>query len=128
MELPSNKRFGFFFTFVFLFVSIYCFYRYFFLIAFVFLLFAIAFLIISIVKSELLYPFNELWMRFGLLLAAFVSPIVMALIFFLVFTPMGLFMKLIGRDELRIKRTNKDSYWIIRHEKLAHDESFKNQF
>jgi hypothetical protein len=72
-------------------------------------------------------PLNKLWMRFGLLLAMIVSPIVLSTIFFGLFTPIALVMRLSRRDELRLKFYKKQSYWIVRREPIK-SESFKHQF
>ena len=102
IELPSNRKFGFFFTFVFavaaaisitqqcnLGICIYC--------------SSMIFLLVTLIKSDALLPLNKLWMRFGLLLGMIVSPIVLGVIFFGLFTPIAMLMRLSGRDELRLK-------------------------
>ena len=66
-------------------------------------------------------------MRFGLVLGMVVSPIVLSIIFFGLFVPIGLVMRLSGRDELRLKFTHKESHWIVR-KGLISSESFKQQF
>ena len=62
-----------------------------------------------------LRPLNRLWLRFGLLLAAVVSPIVLALLFYLTIAPIGFMMRLAGKDPMRSRRDpNATSYWIRR--------------
>jgi len=56
-----------------------------------------------------------------------VSPIVLGIIFFGLFTPIAFFMRLSGRDELRLKLSKKASHWVSRSEPLK-SESFKQQF
>ena len=85
------------------------------------------FLLITLIKSDALLPLNKLWMRFGLLLGMIVSPIVLGVIFFGLFTPIAMLMRLSGRDELRLKFTQKASHWISRGEPIK-SESFKHQF
>ena len=84
-------------------------------------------LLITAFRAHLLQPFNKLWMRFGLLLGAVVSPVVLGFIFFALFTPLGYCMRLSGRDELRIRQTDKQTYWSI-DEHFATRLSFKQQF
>ena len=79
------------------------------------------------IKADLLHPLNKLWMRFGLLLGMIVSPIVLGAIFFLLFTPIAVLMRLFGRDELRLRFKKQSSHWIKR-EKETQSQSFKNQF
>jgi len=125
--LPSNKKFGLFFAFVFISLGAYFYYSLYISWAYLLFIASFIFLLISIVKSDALLPLNKLWMRFGLLLGRIVSPIVLGIIFFVLFTPIAIFMRLIGRDELCLKYTHKASHWISRIE-LIKPESFKNQF
>ena len=127
LKLPSNRRFGFFFTFVFAGAAAYFYYSANISWAYVFIVATLIFLLITLVKSDALLPLNKLWMRFGLLLGMIVSPIVLGTIFFGLFTPIAMLMRLSGRDELRLKFTQKASHWISRGEPIK-SESFKHQF
>ncbi len=90
-----------------------------FIIALIFLFFGIFF------PKALIVP-NKLWFKFGILLGAIVSPIIMGIIFFLVVTPTGIIMRLLGKDLLRQKiNKSKKSYWI---KKIKTVSSMKNQF
>ena len=126
-HLPSNKNFGYFFTLLFALIGAYFYYSANLTWVYVFVLTALIFLLLTLVKSDALLPLNKLWMRFGLLLGMIVSPIVLGIIFFGLFTPIAMLMRLIGRDELRLKYTNKASHWISRDEPIK-SESFKHQF
>jgi len=88
------------------------------------LIVSILFLVLGLIKSKILTPLNIVWFKFGILLGRFVSPIVMGIIFFLVVTPTGYIMRLIGKDLLRLKK-NKNSYWI---KKANYKTTMKNQF
>ena len=127
LKLPSNRKFGFFFTFVFATATAYFYYSANVSWAYVFILATLIFLLITLVKSDALLPLNKLWMRFGLLLGMIVSPIVLGTIFFGLFTPIAMLMRLSGRDELRLKFAQKASHWISREEPIK-SESFKHQF
>ena len=127
IELPSNRKFGFFFTFVFAAAAAYFFYAANITWTYVFVTAVLIFLLITLIKSDALLPLNKLWMRFGLLLGMIVSPIVLGVIFFGLFTPIAMLMRLNGRDELRLKFSQKASHWITRSEPIK-SESFKNQF
>ena len=127
VELPSNRKFGFFFTLVFAVAAAYFFEAVKMTWAYAFIAAALVFLIVTLVKSDALLPLNKLWMRFGLLLGIIVNPIVFGLIFFGLFTPVATLMRLSGRDELRLKFTQKKSHWITRSEPIK-SESFENQF
>jgi hypothetical protein len=127
IELPSNRKFGFFFTLVFVATATYFYYSANVTWTYVFIASSLIFLIITLVKSDALLPLNKLWMKFGLLLGMIVSPIVLGMIFFGLFTPIAILMRLSGRDELRLKFSRKVSHWIIRSEPIK-SESFKHQF
>ena len=87
---------------------------------------AIIFLILGLINSNFLTPLNKLWFKFGKLLGFIVAPIVMGVIFFLVITPTGFFMKMLGKDLLNKKYNNKiKSYWINREKSKS---TMKQQF
>ena len=87
---------------------------------------AVVFLFLGLINSKLLTPLNRLWFRFGMLLGAIISPIVMGVVFFLVVTPISFFMRIIGKDLLRQKYDkNKKSYWIKREKYF---NTMKKQF
>ena len=127
IELPSNKKFGFFFTFVFAILAFYFLFIDSILWAQALAILAVFFLLITVIIPQVLLPLNKLWMRLGLLLGMIVSPIVLGIIFFGLVTPYGVVMRMFGRDELRLKFTKKSSHWISRSE-LIKSDSFKNQF
>ena len=127
IQLPTNKKFGYFFSGIFLTISLYFLYSERFSTGYIFATLALLFVIITIIKADLLLPLNKLWMYFGYLLGIIISPIVLGIIFFGLFTPYSLVMRLMGRDELRLRKTNKKSYWIIRS-KSSPQTDFKQQF
>ena len=124
VKIGSNRSFGIVFFIVFLLISIYP------LInnedIRIWSLFvSIVFLVLGIVNSNILSPLNKLWFKFGILLGKIISPIIMATIFFLVVTPIGLIMRIIGKDLLNLKYSHNKSYWI---EKTDPKSKMKNQF
>jgi len=77
---------------------------------------SLVFLILGLMNSKLLTPLNKLWFKFGMILGAIVAPVVMGVVFFLVITPIGLFMKIMGKDLLNIRcDKRKKTYWIKRN-------------
>jgi hypothetical protein len=112
---------------VFLVVASYFFLNKFVIGAYISSVLAIFFFTATLFKADVLLPFNKLWMCFGLLLGTIVSPIILGLIFFILFTPIAFIMRLYGRDELRLKLKKKSSHWIKRDVSVQ-TESFKNQF
>tara|TARA_B100000900_G_scaffold403515_1_gene410702 strand:- start:458 stop:847 length:390 start_codon:yes stop_codon:yes gene_type:complete len=125
IKLPTNRNFGIVFFIVFLLISFY---------PMTFnediiiwsLALSLIFLGLGLINSKILTPLNKLWFKFGILLGRIVSPIIMALIFFAVVTPIGLTMRLLGKDLLNLKYNKKNkSYWI---EKNGPKSKMKNQF
>ena len=86
---------------------------------------SLIFLVLGLLNSKLLNPLNFAWIKFGELLGRIVAPIVMAIIYFMIVTPIGLFMRLIGKDFLNTKFSNDNSYWIKRQKNIG---SMKRQF
>ena len=127
IELPSNKKFGFFFTFIFAAAAAYFYNSENMTWSFVFVSVSFIFLVITMIRDALLLPLNKLWMRFGFLLGMIISPLVLGVIFFGLFTPIATLMRLSGRDELRLKLSKKSSHWISRSGPIK-SEAFKNQF
>ena len=78
---------------------------------------------------RVLGPLNRLWMRLGLLLARIVNPVILFLMYALIFVPVGLAMRLFGRDALRLKPDRgATSYWIVRNPPGPEPQTMKNQF
>ena len=89
------------------------------------LIVSIILLILGLINSRLLTPLKLVWIKFGELLGRIISPIVMGVIYFIIMTPIGLFMRLIGKDLLKIKPSKNNSYWIKRDKNIG---SMKRQF
>ena len=127
VELPSNKKFGFFFTFIFTLVAVYFFSTTNLKWTYAFSIVALLFLLITLIKSDALLPLNKLWMRFALLLGMIISPIVLGIIFFGLVTPYALVMKMFGRDELRLKIKKNQKHWKDRSQSMPQVD-FTQQF
>ena len=124
IKISSNRSFGIVFFIVFLLIAIYP------LInneglRIWSIIIAIFFLILGLINSKVLTPFNKLWFKFGLLLGKIISPIIMGIIFFLVVTPIAFIMRIISKDLLNLKFNKNKSYWI---EKTGPKSKMKNQF
>ena len=124
IKLPTNRNFGIVFSIVFLIISLWP------LLSqneirIWSLTISGIFFILGIFNSKLLLPLNKIWFKFGMFLGNFIAPIVMGIVFFLVVTPTGLIMRLLGNDLLNLKKNNKNSYWI---EKDNSNSNLKNQF
>lgn len=85
---------------------------------------SLVFLVVTIIKPNFFTFLNKLWIKFGILLGKIISPIVMGLVFFFVVTPIGIFVKILKKDVMGLKR-GQSSYWITREDKI---QSMKKQF
>jgi len=73
------------------------------------------FLFCAFVAPYLLRPLNQLWFKFGLLLHHVVNPIIMGVLYFGTIVPMGLLLRVLGKDLLRLKfDRGAASYWTLR--------------
>ena len=127
IKLPSNRKFGFFFTTIFLLASLYSYYIDSEIMVYVLSVLCVTFLVITIINPKILLPLNKLWMKFGVLLGMIISPIIMGIIFFGIFTPIAIIMRLAGRDELRLRFHKQKTHWINR-KTLNKVDSFKKQY
>ena len=127
LKLPSNRKFGIFFTFVLALFAVYFYITTNMILTYISLLTSLTLLGISIVKADVLFPLNKLWMKFGFLLGKIINPIVLGMIFFILITPFGFIMRLFGRDELRLRLKNNNTYWKNRSQNLQ-QTNFRQQF
>ena len=114
----KNKQFGYLFFFVLSFISIFIFFNSN-KINYILISLSLIFLIITIFKPILFDRISNIWIKFGELLGVFISPIVMALIFFLFLTPLSFIVRLIGKDLLNTKFSKQKSYWIKREKNIG---------
>ena len=120
----SNKSFGILFFIVFLIIAIWPVFTSESVRVWAIIL-SLIFLVLGIINSKLLTPFKKIWIKLGEILGKFIAPIVMGFIYFLIITPIGLFMRLIRKDLLSIKFHKEKSYWIKRSKNI---NTMKRQF
>ena len=124
VKLSSNRSFGIVFFIVFLPIALYPL-TYSGEIRIWSVIISAIFLFLGLLNSKILSPVNKLWFKFGIFLGKIISPLIMGIIFFLVVTPIGLMMRLLGKDLLNLKYNKSQSYWI---EKTGPKSKMKNQF
>ena len=83
------------------------------------------FLILGITNSKILTPLKRGWIKLGEILGKVVAPIIMGFIYFIIITPIGILMRLFGKDLLNIKFNKNKSYWIKREKNI---NTMKRQF
>ena len=125
IKISSNRSFGIVFFIVFLLIALYPL-SYSGEIRIWSAIISLIFLILGLLNSKILTPLNKIWFKFGIFLSKIISPLIMGIIFFLVVTPIGFIMKILGKDLLRLKfNKNVHTYWI---EKSDQKSKMKNQF
>lgn len=93
------------------------------------LILAAAFLGVALMRPALLSPLNRVWLTFGALLHRIVSPVVMAGVFYLMVTPIGLLMRILGKRPIPLRfDRDRSSYWIEREPPGPAPDTMKNQF
>ena len=121
----SNKSFGLLFFVVFLIIGLWP------LkngenLNFFFIATSIIFLILGLINSKLLTPLNKSWIKLGEILGIIIAPIVMALVYFVILTPVSFIVRIFGKDLLSLKLLKeKETYWVKRKKPLG---SMKKQF
>ena len=121
----SNKSFGLLFFIVFLILGLWP------LkngenLNFYFITVSVIFLLLGLINSRLLSPLNKLWIKFGEILGTIIAPLVMALVYFVILTPLSFIVRISGKDLLGLKFfKEKETYWIKRKKNLG---SMKKQF
>jgi hypothetical protein len=84
---------------------------------------------LAYIRPSILTPLNKLWFRFGLILHGIIGPIVLFVMYCIAIVPIGLYLRIAGKDPLKLKSdANATSYWIERTPPGRPDDSMKNQF
>lgn len=89
---------------------------------------ALVLVFLALAVPACLHTFNMMWVRCGVLLGKIVSPLVLGVMFFAVFTPGAIGIRILGRDLLRLRRTDDESYWTWRVPPGPAPETAENQF
>ena len=125
IKIGSNRNFGLVFFIVFFIISLWPL-TYEDPIRIWSVIISLVFLVLGLMNSKLLTPLKKLWFKFGIILGAIVAPVVMGVVFFLVVTPTGLVMKIMGKDLLNKRYDKKKrTYWIKRDTSIG---TMKRQF
>ena len=121
--MPSDRKFGWTFSAVFLLIGA---------VSYPWLIPVAGVLaIVTLTRAEWLAPAKHAWMKLGEILNKIVSPVVMGVIFFGIFTPVGVVMRLAGRDALAMrldKARTLPTYWVRRSPPGPADDSFKEPY
>jgi multisubunit Na+/H+ antiporter MnhG subunit len=89
----------------------------------------VIFFVFAFIRPELLKPIYIVWMKFAFVLGWINTRIILIIVFYLVITPVGLLLKLFGKDILDIKiDKTKESYWIKKDKKQFSLQDYERQF
>ena len=81
---------------------------------------ALIFSVLGLLNSKILSPLNKAWIKLGEILGRIVAPVVMAVVYFIILTPISLLVRLFGKDLIGMKFSNDiKSYWIKRKKNLG---------
>ncbi len=128
-ERRQDRDFGLFFSALFMLLSAYSTYRSAGIAQIAgFLILGLIIGFIAVVAPVFLNPFSKAWMKLGEIMGKISSPLVLGVIYFVLITPISLLFQIFGRDALRLKKENVNSYWIDRVPPDISKDSFKNQF
>jgi hypothetical protein len=90
---------------------------------------AAVFALLALLKPALLARLNRLWIQLGVALGKVAAPLALAVLFYAVVAPVGVLMRLAGKDPLRLKRdAGASSHWIARQPPGPPPDSMTNQF
>jgi hypothetical protein len=84
---------------------------------------------LALFAAPLLHPLNRAWRWISVQLFKIANPLIMAVLFFGVLTPIGLIMRVAGKDTLRLRSDKESSsYWLARVPQAGPRNSMTNQF
>ena len=109
--MSSNRSFGLLFFIVFFIIGLWPL-KNDLELNYIFIGISIIFLILGLMNSKILTPLNKIWVKFGEFLGRIIAPIVMAIIYFFILTPISLILRIFGKDLLNLKFSKEKSYWI----------------
>lgn len=78
---------------------------------------------------KILLPFHKIWMSLAVVLGFIMTRLILSVLFYLVFTPMSLIAKLVGKEFLDEKiDKNASTYWHYRERKEYNKVDTEKQF
>lgn len=116
--MSSNRSFGLLFFIVFFIIGLWPL-KNDLELNYIFIGISIIFLILGLMNSKILTPLNKIWVKFGEFLGRIIAPIVMAIIYFFILTPISLILRIFGKDLLNLKFSKEKSYWTKREKNIG---------
>ena len=95
----------------------------------IFIYLSILFAGLGLILPKFLKPLYLIWMIFAVVLGWFMTRIILSALFLIVVTPIGLTLRLFGKDLLELsKKENQGSYWNKRDSEIEKNQNYKKQF
>jgi hypothetical protein len=83
----------------------------------------------GIALPNLLRPINKVWMTLAIVLGWIMSRVILSILFYLIITPIGFFLKIIGKNPLNLKQDNSlSTYWEGREKRVSEKIDYERQF
>lgn len=83
---------------------------------------------LGLTRTSAALPFYWAWMSIAFVLGNIISRLVLAVFFYGMITPMGLVMRLCGRDKLTLRRRTVDTYWVDAAPPAPDKSRYERQF
>ena len=95
----------------------------------IFIYLASSFIGLGLILPKFLKPIYLIWMIFAIILGWFMTRIILSLLFFIVLTPIGLTLRILGKDLLDLNKQDKrESYWNKRDSSIEQNQDYRKQF
>ena len=95
----------------------------------IFLYIAGAFIGFGSIIPIILKPIYIVWMVFAVILGWFMTRVILSLLFYVIITPIGLVLRIFGKDFLDLKKQAvQGSYWNQRDSNLEKNQNYEKQF
>ena len=95
----------------------------------IFLAIGITLFFTAIAIPVVLKPVYWIWMIFAIILGWFMTRLILSLLFYVVFTSIGLTLRFFGKQFLELKwDKSKESYWNLRTNEHLQKENYEKQF
>ena len=86
-------------------------------------------ILFGLILPNILKPLNKIWMILAVILGWFMSRLILFILFYIVITPIGFFLRIAGKDFLNLRNDkNYDSYWENREKRVKEKIDYERQF
>jgi hypothetical protein len=86
-------------------------------------------ILFGLILPNILKPLNKIWMTLAVILGWFMSRLILFILFYIVITPIGFFLRIAGKDFLNLRTDkNSDSYWEKREKGVKEKIDYERQF